>query len=197
MKSLFLPPPHPAPNCICHGVPKLWIKRPIEKGYPNGGSWSCCVKMRASQKKSYEMAKVRRGYVRKKQGRPFGTHCRKGHPYDEQNTYVNKKTGVRGCRTCRARYKRNAEIANPNYWKDVRLRSKYGITLGMFDEMYAAQKGLCAICRKRQGTAVDHNHLTGKIRGLLCVPCNAGLGNFKENTEWLQNAMEYLKHHQK
>lgn len=77
-----------------------------------------------------------------------------------------------------------------------RLR-KYNITKEQFDAMFAAQSGLCAICgddllNGRYGVCVDHNHVTGKVRGLLCHPCNRGLGQFRDRLDLLANAAEYL-----
>ena len=64
--------------------------------------------------------------------------------------------------------------------------------------MLAAQGGCCAICGtsdtgKRKAFAVDHNHDTGKIRGLLCSNCNTGIGNLRDNVELLERAIDYLR----
>ena len=61
------------------------------------------------------------------------------------------------------------------------------------------QDGRCAICGTRNpgayGWSTDHDHATGKTRGLLCNWCNPGLGNFKDNPELLRKAIEYLRRH--
>lgn len=78
------------------------------------------------------------------------------------------------------------------------LRVKYGITDAGFDELLAAQGGCCAVCRtanppgRGQRLHVDHDHATGKVRGLLCTECNVGLGKFKDDPELLRRAAEYL-----
>jgi len=64
--------------------------------------------------------------------------------------------------------------------------------------MFEEQKGCCVICGRHQTEfktrlAVDHNHKTGEVRGLLCRPCNAGIGLFNENLSRLENAINYLK----
>jgi len=68
--------------------------------------------------------------------------------------------------------------------------------------MHQEQNGLCAICHneerhfnrgKRLMLAVDHCHLTGAIRGLLCMDCNTGIAKFKDNPEFLRNAQKYLE----
>jgi hypothetical protein len=75
------------------------------------------------------------------------------------------------------------------------IKSKYGITEEAFDVLFQAQKGLCRICGEKdfRRLAVDHDHLTKRIRGLLCTSCNMGLGYFKDNPNLLINAIEYLK----
>jgi hypothetical protein len=51
----------------------------------------------------------------------------------------------------------------------------------------------CQICGGYQRLSIDHDHNTGKVRGLLCSPCNIGLGGFKDNPHSLTKAIEYLK----
>jgi len=57
------------------------------------------------------------------------------------------------------------------------------------------QNGVCAICSgvsKNKSLAVDHNHVTGIVRGLLCDRCNRGLGNFQDSPKYFRRALEYL-----
>lgn len=69
-----------------------------------------------------------------------------------------------------------------------------------YGQLQILQDGKCAICGKGPGgmsntkkrLVVDHNHKTGKIRGLLCGSCNIGLGHFKDNVEILKSAIKYL-----
>lgn len=84
------------------------------------------------------------------------------------------------------------------------LEKTFGITNDEYESMLASQKGLCAICHQperivnKRGVkrlAVDHDHVTGKVRQLLCNDCNTGVGLFKENPELLLSAVEYLKKH--
>jgi hypothetical protein len=87
---------------------------------------------------------------------------------------------------------------NPGHWRDRQLRKKYGISWAEYQALFARQGGLCAICGTdkpggRGLMAVDHDHKTGQIRGLLCNLCNRGLGQFRDNAKTLRNAAEYLE----
>lgn len=87
-----------------------------------------------------------------------------------------------------------------------KLFAKYGLTKEQYESLLAEQNGVCAICKKpeqeRDGQrksllelSVDHDHVTGKVRGLLCRQCNIGLGRLCESVEVLQSAIDYLKKH--
>jgi hypothetical protein len=79
------------------------------------------------------------------------------------------------------------------------LKRKFGITPEVYDEMLAAQGGGCAICRKPPrddiSLHVDHDHVTGELRKLLCFDCNAGIGKFKDDPDLLRAASLYLLEH--
>ena len=88
-----------------------------------------------------------------------------------------------------------AQEANGQIAKGRRavLWEKYGITLECYQQMMLTQSGRCAICSKiSRVLVVDHDHVTGQARGLLCSHCNIGLGMFKENAAALSAAVEYL-----
>src|ERR1035437_4775008 len=96
---------------------------------------------------------------------------------------------------------RGAEDGLSTYCKrchSVRNRmAKYGVTDEWYQAVLAAQSGGCSICKaKKPGGRgswhVDHDHSTGKNRGLLCHSCNLLLGHAKDSTEILQNAIDYL-----
>lgn len=78
------------------------------------------------------------------------------------------------------------------------IERTYGISHEQFDVLVAKQNNECAICAKsglteRSGyLSIDHDHSTGKIRGLLCDGCNVGLGKFKDDIEELRKAITYL-----
>ncbi len=86
------------------------------------------------------------------------------------------------------------------YVRNNNLKAKFGITVEQYDEMLAAQGGACAICQGPPGGRwerfhVDHDHATGKVRGLLCHGCNTAIGLLGERHEVAERAAGYLKKH--
>jgi hypothetical protein len=88
------------------------------------------------------------------------------------------------------------------------LRYKFGITIEDYNRILDSQGGTCAICDRKNSTrkkgthnkqaipmalSVDHDHKTGKIRGLLCNGCNTCLGRFRDDPALFEKAIEYLK----
>lgn len=74
-----------------------------------------------------------------------------------------------------------------------RLR-RYGISSDFFKGLWQDQNGCCAICDKplKEKFYIDHNHKTGRVRGLLCSGCNVGIGLLKDSPEMLSKAIRYL-----
>lgn len=74
------------------------------------------------------------------------------------------------------------------------LKRYYNLTLEQYDEMLKEQGSVCQICKDKSTKTlhVDHNHATGKIRGLLCAKCNHAIGLLKDSVSILQNAIKYL-----
>jgi hypothetical protein len=151
--------------------------------YPNG-RLVCKICRRDSNRKSLGLEpddSPLETWVRDKDRKK--THCPQGHPYDEENTYYTPG-GDRKCRKCT--YDRNRATS---------FQDRYGITVEEYEVMAKMQDYGCAICGEfLDGTLhVDHDHITGKVRGLLCNNCNNGLGRFKDNIEFLENAILYLR----
>lgn len=114
------------------------------------------------------------------------THCAKGHPYDEENTRFEYTKNGNLRRACRACSKENGRIQR---------FKKYGITEEHFEEMLSYQNNKCWICQKEFEFSphIDHDHVTGEVRGLLCYPCNSAIGNLQEDLDRITRALEYLK----
>lgn len=93
------------------------------------------------------------------------------------------------------KYRNKPEVLERS--KDIKLQKRYGITLKDYYSILDQQNNRCAICLndKVNGPGrfrVDHDHKTGKVRGLLCFKCNTMLGNAKDDANVLINAAHYL-----
>jgi len=90
--------------------------------------------------------------------------------------------------------------ANPDAREETLERSrlkKYGLTPEQYQALLEKQGGRCALCNEPFGRRVyiDHDHVTGVVRGLLHLKCNVGLGHFQDNPALLRAAAEYLENH--
>lgn len=94
------------------------------------------------------------------------------------------------CRPCqRIRSRRKSrEGRNRGY----HLRARYGLSESDVAARIAQQDGLCAVCRTAEATQVDHDHETGRVRGILCLHCNAGMGAFRDDPRLIYQAIDYL-----
>lgn len=96
--------------------------------------------------------------------------------------------------------------ANPGYDRDNHLRTKFKITSVDYARLLEQQNGVCAVCErpetkkhrlgKVQLLSVDHDHKTGKVRGLVCADCNLALGHTDDSITRLKRLISYLKKHQ-
>lgn len=95
------------------------------------------------------------------------------------------------CSACRERNRKRSTTNSI-------LKRKFGITLLQYEELLELQNGVCAICQQPDGMgwslAVDHDHTTGQVRGLLCGRCNYRLlGSVNDDIQLLERAIAYLK----
>ena len=109
------------------------------------------------------------------------------------------------CIECaRERQKTRWASRSPRKRLEQHLKYKYGITHGEFCAAWEEQGGKCSICstelpdlmtydNRRRGYAIDHNHETGKFRGILCLKCNSLLGMAKDSARILAKAIGYLE----
>jgi hypothetical protein len=86
---------------------------------------------------------------------------------------------------------------NPDYEKRFRLLRYYGVTPEWYEAKLLEQGGVCALCKgpcvgARQFFCVDHDHKTGRVRGLLCLKCNTGLERFESVEDWSTRSLLYL-----
>ena len=73
-----------------------------------------------------------------------------------------------------------------------RLEKKYGLPAGAFHRMLVEQNGLCAICKRRRKLCIDHDHVTGQVRRLLCNRCNLAIGLLDDDADLLRAGGAYL-----
>lgn len=99
-------------------------------------------------------------------------------------------------------YRRSPDRKQANVEGQRRRRlASHGLTPDAYDRMLEDQGGGCAICGttdtgRRTGVfAIDHDHRTGRVRGLLCSSCNNGLGRFGDDPDRLERAAQYLRYH--
>lgn len=140
----------------------------------------------------------------------YCTRCKQVRPRSDFSPRAPSGRQTRWCKACyRDRRKQcvthpeTGEAARRNE-RDGMLRRVYGIGIAEYDALYAKQQGRCAICRQepnqRGGRGrttllsmmVDHDHVTGQVRGLLCNDCNQGLGRFRDDPALLRAALLYL-----
>lgn len=109
------------------------------------------------------------------------------------------------CRRCNGLFKRNnPKIDRRQYRRNWHIQNKYGMSPEEFESWWIIGKGKCFICNKDlkmpapkrgQGldiVAIDHDHKTGNVRGLLCNGCNKAIGLFNDNLDIIYNAFIYL-----
>lgn len=119
-----------------------------------------------------------------------GKPCRKaGHT-------LRFSYGSKQCVECKNQARREWCARNPDRVRKRKLKARFGLTSEQFTEMFNEQFGLCAICGSHiaeKKLSIDHCHTTNMIRGLLCQPCNLGLGSFRDNPKTLEKAVLYLR----
>ena len=91
--------------------------------------------------------------------------------------------------------KKQPRITAKDLQRDDYYKKKYDLSLVEYAKLFKIQKGVCATCgnRTKVNLYVDHDHQTGKVRGLLCLRCNLGIGYFQDNPKALLSAATYLK----
>lgn len=121
--------------------------------------------------------------------------------------HKNKRAAIRNPEAQRKAYLKWAATKDPEYHRlrarKSQLKLSYGITLEEYDLLLEQQDHSCAICKTKTPTgkwkvfAVDHCHITGNVRGLLCNECNRGMGLLRDDPDLLRKAAEYLDNNKK
>ena len=113
----------------------------------------------------------------------------------KQDYWYNRGGKIRRDRAVQKRRETNPEL-NSKLARKHSLKTRYNMTIKEYDQMFEAQNGVCAICGTIEFSgrrlAVDHNHETNHIRGLLCINCNRKL-SVLEDRNFIKQAEQYLK----
>lgn len=130
-------------------------------------------------------------------GRRWCSACRQAK---SPNQFYRDRTTLSGfgyyCKDCNRRLKRSWRRGTPEHQRATRRRLQFGITVEQHTAMLTRQGGVCAICKRNcssgKALAVDHDHKTGRIRGLLCGKCNQGIGLLGDDAIGVGLALDYL-----
>jgi hypothetical protein len=124
--------------------------------------------------------------------------CRQNKQIEEFHKNKSMSDGLHHyCKSCNS----NLKKASYDYAKSKNrlLINKYNISIDQVQELFAIQKNKCKICNiehssvtKFKGLYIDHCHINGNVRGLLCVKCNILLGACRDNISILKSAIKYL-----
>ena len=118
--------------------------------------------------------------------------CKRGHY--RTSTSID---GRGNCKRCRVLYSKEYRLRHLRQYAKIqrkaRLKREYSLSIERYTALLTAQNGRCVGCGvEKDNLAVDHDHVSGKIRGLLCNHCNIALGYVKDSQETLKNLAEYL-----
>ena len=141
----------------------------------------------------------------------YQINCQKKKDYAKEYRENNREKCDLVQKEYRKNHKEEIKIKKREYAKTHQdviktylLKNNFGITLEQYNNMVISQGGVCAICGKAETSydkkaqaikklAVDHDHVTGKVRGLLCTNCNLMLGSAYDNIDTLKSAIIYLQ----
>lgn len=142
--------------------------------------------------------------------------CSKCHIEKPLSDYTNRSVNPDGletrCRECKNAVKRawyqtkkqhvkdyNKQTRYLYYDKVGRRLYRYKLSVKEFEELLIAQDYMCYLCKtpldKTGRVCIDHDYITGKVRKILCIKCNTGLGMFNESANDLRRAADYLDYH--
>jgi len=128
-----------------------------------------------------------------------------GRMLDRSEFYKDRSTnsglGYR-CKLCVSERAKNQKSYLKKYHREYNLKKKYGLDETAFEDILKAQNYSCAICGEKKisysessylNWCVDHCHNSGKIRGILCFPCNLALSHLKDSSVVAEAAARYLR----
>lgn len=154
----------------------------------------------ANREKERERQRLVKAKLREKDRDAYNAKMRE---YNKENVYPERSKVVKERKEKHPEYHERvstrSQMTQSEYWRHWKMKQSYGIGLPDYMKMYTEQKGKCSVCGNERpnfgkcGLVIDHCHSKGHIRGLLCVHCNTGLGQFRDDPVLLAKAIEYLK----
>lgn len=204
-------------HCVKCKQDKLKSEFQPNKRY-RAGVTSWCNGCHNSWRRGRRAKNPKFGHLRKLvDGKYECTSCHEWKPVDQFHRSKTKCGRASYCKSCERHKAIAFRLEHPEKYREVKqksaakraeyrksfiLRKLYGLTLDQYRVLLESQNYGCAICRatkeqndKRRDLCVDHEHSTGRVRGLLCGNCNRGIGYFKEDPKRIQSAIDYLKKH--
>jgi hypothetical protein len=187
--------PHRRPKATCTFDPC---------GRPNFAHGLCSGHDR-QKRRGIELRPIRPPKPVAEEGYSWCGRCKTFPPVENFGWDATRNQIRRTCLDCHSAEQREWRARNAGRARGYRIYQKYGITPEQYHEMWDDQDGMCRICDvelpnvlvddgdMRSRSAVDHDHGTGKVRGLLCAPCNCAIGYMRDNPERLEAAARYLR----
>jgi Recombination endonuclease VII len=160
----------------------------VNRSRPDGLAHYCKDCFRARAARSYRQRRQNAGFVVREvvvvpDGHKFCRSCERTLPVTEFSVSRRQRDGLNSqCKQCKGARQRVH-----------RLQRIYGLSAEDVQSRIDEQGGLCALCRERPAEHVDHDHQTGRVRGVLCFLCNVGLGQFTDRPDLLRRAIDYLE----
>lgn len=190
------PPPRVEKACaICKRLLPLDAFAKTDRRRDGRGSYC-----RSCARAKYQLPARKRKLLveRPTQGEQVCHRCGVEKQYDAFDWQRDKGRYAYRCKVCRKASEKSKHEADPTRRRESNLRRKYGLSLAEFSVMVTAQGGGCAICGTAvnpdgYSLAVDHCHDTGRVRGILCGPCNKAIGLLRDDPALLREAVRYLE----
>jgi hypothetical protein len=128
------------------------------------------------------------------------TGCGQTKPLSKFHKNPKRPNGINSrCKACRNAKAKQRRLAKPDVLRNYYLKYEYGVTVREWEALFEAQDKKCAICRsvkphrKKAIWHTDHDHKTGKVRGILCSHCNQMIGMAHEDPAIMLAGAAYLK----
>lgn len=181
------PKPQPKPTCSFEGCDKRVFGHGLCQGHAR------------QRRLGQELRSLRPPRPTAAEGYHWCSRCKQFRPEEDFGWDKTRQQWKRVCLDCAKDGQKAYADRNREKVSLGRQLSKWGITRDQYQSLVQAQGGRCAICGstetrdKRNGRwNVDHDHATGRIRGLLCALCNRGLGQLRDDPDLLRAALAYL-----